>query len=68
MCVPSNFDDETRSIDVPLMLSSGSKEYNEWAVDICFQLSDLMRCKVKLLSYLTLYLGLSHTHFWLSKT
>ena len=52
MCVPSNFDDETRSIDVPLMLSSGSKEYNEWAVDICFQLSDLMGCKVKLLKTL----------------
>ena len=29
MCVPSNFDDETRSIDVPLMLSSGSKEYKK---------------------------------------
>ena len=27
--------DEARSIDVPLMLSSGSKESNEWAVDIC---------------------------------
>ena len=52
MCVPSNFDDETSSIDVPLMLSSGSKGYNEWAVDIYFQLSDLMRCKVKLLKTL----------------
>ena len=35
MCVPSNFDDETRSIDLPLMLRLSSKESNEWAADIC---------------------------------
>ena len=64
MCVPSNFDDETRSIDVPLTLSSGSKEYNEWAADICFQLSDLMGCKVKLLKTL---LTRPLTHAFLAK-
>ena len=54
MCVPSNFDDKTCSIDGLLMLSSGSKESNEWAVDICL---------VEITIHLVLVGSIAKSHF-----